>query len=127
MPGRLNNSTFAERMEHAGQFARRLEVAFVHRNWPLAHRIVESVRRDIERSEAPLSRQDARKLTLAEAGFQVRTITVLEQMGLRTLGDVERADREKISSAPQIGPSTMGEIEAVLCEFGLYGERKNVS
>lgn len=89
-----------------GQFAKRVEIALGHRHFDLAHRIVDEA--------ALLDTSPADPITLdsplAESGLSVKSITLLEAVGIFTIGDALKRSREQLSMIPNVGETTLREI-----------------
>lgn len=59
-------------------------------------------------------------ISINEVDFSVRTINVLNQIGIKTLGHLTQRSKLELLRAKNMGRRSVNEIEQTLLEYGLY-------
>lgn len=105
-------------LDRAQRTARMVELKISQREWAAAHAAVDAARNEYLEAEDPA--YDPLELPLAETGLSVRTVNALERMGVMTLGQLAATDTADILCQPNVGASTLKEINMTLDAYGLY-------
>jgi DNA-directed RNA polymerase alpha subunit len=98
--------------ERAEQFCMMLAIHFELGQFARMRAVIDWAEREVLQGRSPEA-PDFSSRPVADIGLGVRTVNALEELGIRTLGELLQTDEQFLQSVPNVGPKVIQEIRAV--------------